>query len=254
MCNENTALTKMGKEHDKFRNWIERSDSYVDIKFKWFNHSNMPTNDQMSDCLGEGTYGNVYKAVIDNTEVAIKILKPNTWQGVPEFEQEIATLGKIRHPNVVTLIGACREEHALVYKYLPNGNLQKLLKSEETNKEALSWSERTKIAASICSTLAFLHNTKPNPIVHADLKPENILFDSDNVCKLGDFGISRFLKDTTETGTVMHETKLFKGSSGYRDPEYEKTRILTCKSDVYAFGIVMLLCSSWLPGMTVLKG
>ncbi|KAJ3706781.1 hypothetical protein LUZ61_010486 [Rhynchospora tenuis] len=209
------------------------------VKFTWFDPSDLPTNFMEQKCyLGGGGFGDVYLAEINHTRVAIKVPRKD-WQGGREFNQEVDILGRIRHPNLVILIGACPKRYALVYEYLPNGSLSDRLFPTE-DKIVLSWKERVKIATDICSVLVFLHNMEPNPIAHGDLKPGNILFDSNNICKLSDFGISRFLKYTNDTETANHETQVTKGTPYYRDPDFEATHKLTPQSDVFAFGIILL--------------
>ncbi|KAJ3701374.1 hypothetical protein LUZ61_005079 [Rhynchospora tenuis] len=230
VLNENKALKELIKEYGRFCN----SDHMV--KFTWFKPLDLPDTYTEQDHLGRGGFGDVYKAVINGTTVAIKMPKPEYRQGAREFNQEVEILGRIRHPNLVTLIGACPERYALVYEYLPEGSLEDRLK----DKQALTWKERIKIASSICSTLVFLHNMKPHPIAHSDLKPSNILFDGNNVCKLSDFGISRFLKYTYDTKTPNHVTIEAAGTSCYIDPEFVTSHKLTPQSDVYAFGIILL--------------
>ncbi|XP_074559055.1 U-box domain-containing protein 33-like [Curcuma longa] len=189
--------------------------------------------------IGEGGFGSVYKGFLRNTTVAIKLLHPQSMQGRSEFHQEVAILSRVRHPNLVTLIGACSETLALVYEFLPNGSLQDRLACAN-NSEPLTWQVRTQIIAEICSSLIFLHSNNPHPIVHGDLKPDNILLDANYVSKIGDFGISRLLDQSSMCTTLYHNTTNPKGTFAYMDPEYVTTGELTPQSDVYSFGIIIL--------------
>ncbi|KAK6162315.1 hypothetical protein DH2020_002156 [Rehmannia glutinosa] len=127
--------------------------------------------------IGEGGYGSIYRGNLRHTQVAIKMLHPNSSQGPFEFQQEVNILSKLRHPNIVTLIGACPEAWALIYEYLPNGSLEDRLNCKD-NTPPLSWKTRLRIAAELCSALIFLHSCRPQGIVHGDLKPANILLDA----------------------------------------------------------------------------
>ncbi|CAL9100940.1 unnamed protein product [Musa acuminata var. zebrina] len=188
--------------------------------------------------IGEGGFGCVYKGFIRNTAVAIKLLHQQSMQGQSEFHQEVTVLSRVRHPNLVTLIGACPEIFALVYEFLPNGSLEDCL--AYTNSSApLTWQVRTRIIVEICSALIFLHSNNPHPVVHGDLKPDNILLDANFVSKIGDFGICRFLKQSNTSTTLCCQTNP-KGTFLYMDPEYFLTGELTPQSDVYAFGIIIL--------------
>ncbi|XP_066319052.1 U-box domain-containing protein 33-like [Miscanthus floridulus] len=194
--------------------------------------------------IGEGGFGSVYKGFLRNTTVAAKLLNPQSMQGQSEFNQEVAVLGRVRHPNLVTLIGACREAFGLVYEFLPNGSLEDRLACTN-NTPPLTWQVRTKIICEMCSALIFLHSNKPHPVVHGDLKPGNILLDANFVSKLGDFGICRFLSQSSTTTTraittKLHRTTTPKGTFAYMDPEFLSTGELTPRSDVYSFGIIIL--------------
>ena len=141
----------------------------------------------------------------------------------------------MRHPNLVTLIGACPEAWTLIYEYLPNGSLEDRLSCRD-NSPPLSWQTRIRIATELCSVLIFLQSSKPHGIVHGDLKPANILLDANFVTKLSDFGICRLLSDNT---TVCCRTDP-KGTFAYMDPEFLATGELTPKADVYSFGVIVL--------------
>ncbi|XP_062222517.1 U-box domain-containing protein 33-like [Phragmites australis] len=197
--------------------------------------------------IGEGGFGSVYKGFLRNTTVAIKLLHPQSMQGQSEFNQEVVVLSRVRHPNLVTLIGACREAFGLVYEFLPNGSLEDRLACAN-NTPPLTWQVRTKIICEMCSALIFLHSNKPHPVVHGDLKPGNILLDANFVSKLGDFGICRLLNQSNTTRsditrsitTKLHRTTTPKGTFAYMDPELLSTHELTPRSDVYSLGIIIL--------------
>lgn len=154
---------------------------------------------------------------------------------------QVDVLSKLRHPNLVILIGACPEAWALIYEYLSNGSLEDRLSCKD-NSPPLPWQIRIRIAAELCSALIFLHSCQPNNIIHGDLKPANVLLDANFVCKLSDFGISRFLshdQSSNDNSTEFLRTDP-KGTFAYMDPEFLSTGELTPKSDVYSFGIILL--------------
>ncbi|KAI3441789.1 Protein kinase domain-containing protein [Psidium guajava] len=191
--------------------------------------------------IGEGGCGSVYRGFLRNTTVAIKIIKLHSMHSSQEFQQEVDVLSKVRHPNLITLIGACPKPCTLVYEYVPNGSLEDWLHSS-TRAKQLPWQARIRIATELCSVLAFLHSYKPHSIVHGDVKPANILLDKHLGSKLSDFGICRLLssgEQSSNNTTVLYTTDL-KGTPGYMDPEILVTQELTTKFDVYSFGIILL--------------
>ncbi|KAF8675246.1 hypothetical protein HU200_047919 [Digitaria exilis] len=189
--------------------------------------------------IGESVCGSVYKGFLRHTDVAIKKLNPETTHTQSQFSQEVEILSRVRHPNLVTLIGACKDAQALVYEYMPNGSLDDRLACKD-NSKPLSWQLRTRITSNICSALIFLHSNKPHSIVHSDLKASNILLDGNNIAKLSGFGVSQILTDQFKATTTLYRYTHPKCSFVYIDPEYLISGDLTPQSDVYSFGIVLL--------------
>ncbi|XP_074580758.1 U-box domain-containing protein 33-like [Curcuma longa] len=209
-------------------------------------------NFHSSSKIGEGGYGCVYKGFLRHTRVAIKRLHPEGMQGKSEFQREIEVLSKVRHPNLVTLIGACPEAWTLVYEFLPNGSLEDRL-TRADNTPPLTWQARVRIASEICSALIFLHSCKPLGVVHGDLKPANILLDANLVSKLGDFGICRLLDQSIDSTTLLHCTLQAKGTFAYMDPELLSYGEITTKSDIYSFGVILLRLLTGRPAFGISK-
>ncbi|KAJ4803023.1 U-box domain-containing protein kinase family protein [Rhynchospora pubera] len=229
-------------EYEKLHQTLTTSnDSLGALNFQFSFSELVQATENFSDLrkIGEGGFGCVYKGFLRNTLIAIKKLHPQSWQDRSNFEQEMVILSKLRHPNLVTLIGACSEASALVYEYLPNGNLEDRLMCTG-DPSPLTWQVRTRIIGELCSVLIYLHSTKPYPVVHGDIKPDNILLDANLVSKLSDFGISRILNNSSSNNTFLHRTKTPRGTFQYMDPELFTTGTLTTKSDVYSFGIIVL--------------
>ncbi|KAH1049351.1 hypothetical protein AAZX31_08G027300 [Glycine max] len=189
--------------------------------------------------IGEGGYGPVYRSELDHTPVAIKVLKPDAAQGRSQFQQEVEVLSCIRHPNMVLLLGACPEFGCLVYEYMANGSLDDCL-FRRGNKPALPWQLRFRIAAEIATGLLFLHQTKPEPLVHRDLKPGNILLDRNYVSKISDVGLARLVPPKVADTVTQYRMTSTAGTFCYIDPEYQQTGMLGIKSDVYSLGIMLL--------------
>ncbi|XP_028804840.1 U-box domain-containing protein 35 isoform X2 [Neltuma alba] len=187
--------------------------------------------------IGMGAYGTVYKCNLHHTVVAVKVLHSKGSHKIKQFQRELEILSRVRHPNLLLLLGACPDDGCLVYEYMENGSLEdRLLKKNGT--APLPWYERYRIAWEVASALAFLHSSKPTPIIHRDLKPANILLDSNLMSKIGDIGLSTVLN--SDGSSTMHKDTEPVGTLCYIDPEYQRTGLLSPKSDVYAFGMVIL--------------
>ncbi|KAJ7952083.1 Protein kinase domain [Quillaja saponaria] len=197
--------------------------------------------------IGEGGYGPVYQCYLNHTPAAVKVLRPDAAQGRSQFQQEIDILSCIRHPNMVLLLGACPEYGILIYEYMANGSLEDRL-FRKGNTPVLSWQLRFRIAAEIATGLLFLHQTKPEPLVHRDLKPGNILLDHNYVCKISDVGLARLVPAVADNVTQYRMTSTA-GTFCYIDPEYQQTGMLGVKSDVYSLGIMLLQLITGKPPM-----
>ncbi|XP_031745272.1 probable receptor-like protein kinase At1g80640 isoform X2 [Cucumis sativus] len=192
-------------------------------------------NFSKSNVLGEGGSGHVYKACFnDKLLAAVKRIDNGGLDAEREFENEVNWLSKIRHQNVIKLLGHCihGETRFLVYEMMQNGSLESQLHGP-SHGSALTWHIRMKIAVDVARGLEYLHEHRNPPVVHRDLKSSNILLDSDFNAKLSDFGL------TVNLGAQNKNIKL-SGTLGYVAPEYLLDGKLTDKSDVYAFGVVLL--------------
>eukprot|EP00258_Populus_trichocarpa_P024611 XP_024440630.1 U-box domain-containing protein 35-like isoform X1 [Populus trichocarpa] len=215
--------------------------SYHGIRYRRYSIEEIEVATQYfseSKKIGEGGYGPVYNCYLDHTPVAVKVLRPDAAQGRSQFQREVEVLSLIRHPNMVLLLGACPEYGILVYEYMAKGSLEDCL-FKRGNTPALSWKIRFRIAAEIATGLLFLHQTKPEPLVHRDLKPGNILLDNNYTSKISDVGLARLVPATSENVTQYHMTSAA-GTFCYIDPEYQQTGMLGVKSDVYSLGILLL--------------
>ncbi|OAY36965.1 probable receptor-like protein kinase At1g80640 [Manihot esculenta] len=192
-------------------------------------------NFQENNLLGEGGHGRVYKAHFnDKFHAAVKKLEGIGQDVQREFENEMKWLTKIQHQNIISLLGYCihGEAKLLVYEMMQNGSLESQLHGP-THGSALTWHLRMKIAVNVARGLEYLHEHCNPPVVHRDIKSSNILLDSHFNAKLSDFGLA-------VTSGIENKNIKLSGTLGYVAPEYLLEGKLTDKSDVYAFGVVLL--------------
>ncbi|XP_078428252.1 concanavalin A-like lectin protein kinase family protein [Wolffia australiana] len=191
------------------------------------------------DLLGSGGFGKVYRGVLPGgakTAVAVKKIAHESKQGIREFVAEIATIGRLRHRNLVQLQGWCRRrgDLLLVYDYMPNGSLDGHL-FEDPPKGALSWGQRVRIIRDVAAALVYLHEEWESVVIHRDVKASNVLLDEEMGGRLGDFGMAKL----HEHGGNASTTRVV-GTLGYLAPELTRTGKATTSSDVFAFGALVL--------------
>ncbi|KAI4382820.1 hypothetical protein MLD38_008733 [Melastoma candidum] len=189
------------------------------------------------ELLGFGGFGRVYKGILQNTntEVAVKRISHESKQGLREFVSEIASIGRLRHRNLVQLLGWCRHRSdlLLVYDFMPNGSLDKYIFDEP--KAILSWEQRFRIMKGVASGLLYLHEEWEQAVIHRDIKAGNVLLDGELNGRLGDFGLAKLY----EHGSNPSTTRVV-GTLGYLAPELTRTGKPTTSSDVFAFGALLL--------------
>ncbi|KAJ4840851.1 hypothetical protein Tsubulata_027785 [Turnera subulata] len=188
--------------------------------------------------IGEGGYGIVYRGVLDdNTYVAIKNLLNNRGQAEKEFKVEVEAIGRVRHKNLVRLLGYCVEgaHRMLVYEYVDNGNLEQWLHGDVGPYSPLTWDIRMNIIVGTAKGLTYLHEGLEPKVVHRDIKSSNILLDKQWNPKVSDFGLAKLLGSERS-----YVTTRVMGTFGYVAPEYASTGMLNERSDVYSFGILLM--------------
>ncbi|XP_038878219.1 putative leucine-rich repeat receptor-like protein kinase At2g19210 isoform X2 [Benincasa hispida] len=208
---------------------IKRSYSYADI---------LRITNNLERMLGVGGFGKVYYGQSGDTEVAVKMLSPQSVQGYDQFQAEVDLLLRVHHRNLTGLVGYCDEPtyKGLIYEYMARGNLGSFISSGKA--KVLDWEDRLRIAVDSAHGLEYLHYGIKPAIIHRDVKSTNILLDEDFRAKVSDFGLSKaFL---TENGASHVNATNVVGTFGYIDPEYYTTSQLNEKSDVFGFGVILL--------------
>ncbi|XP_042482848.1 probable serine/threonine-protein kinase At1g01540 [Macadamia integrifolia] len=188
--------------------------------------------------IGEGGYGIVYRGDLDDkSNVAVKNLLNNRGQAEREFKVEVEAIGRVRHKNLVRLLGYCAEgaHRMLVYEYVNNGNLEQWLHGDVGPYSPLTWQIRMNIILGTAKGLTYLHEGLEPKVVHRDIKSSNILLDKQWNPKVSDFGLAKLLGSERS-----YVTTRVMGTFGYVAPEYASTGMLNERSDVYSFGILIM--------------
>uniref|UniRef100_A0A0D9VF34 non-specific serine/threonine protein kinase n=1 Tax=Leersia perrieri TaxID=77586 RepID=A0A0D9VF34_9ORYZ len=228
---------------------VRKRYNYVELREDWeveFGPHRIPYKDlcqatqrfKNTNLLGVGGFGTVYKGVLpkSHVEVAVKKVSHQSRQGMKEFIAEVVSIGRLRHRNIVQLLGYCRlkDELLLVYDYMPNGSLDKYLYGHD-NKPVLSWAQRFLIIKGIASGLYYLHEEWEQVVVHRDIKASNVLLDNEMNARIGDFGLAKLYNHGTEL-----QTTIIAGTLGYLAPEVTRTGKASPLTDVFSFGAFLL--------------
>ncbi|XP_057454812.1 MDIS1-interacting receptor like kinase 2-like [Lotus japonicus] len=189
-------------------------------------------------CIGEGSLGKVYKAMMPGGQVfAVKKLKCDAdnldTESVRSFKSEVEAMTETRHRNIVKLYGFCshRVHTFLVYEYMDRGNLCDMLRNDKEALE-LDWHKRVDVVKGVANALSYMHHDCVPPLIHRDISSNNVLLSFDLEARVSDFGTARFLKHDSPLWTS------FAGTYGYAAPELAYTMVVTEKCDVFSFGVL----------------
>jgi len=191
-------------------------------------YSKDPTGKRIE--LGSGGFATVYRARLHGSLVAIKEIKEKMDEKVKaDFTNEISVMARLRHPNIVMLLGMLEEPASIILPLMEKGSLETLLKKEAGK---IGWQQKMKFFLEAARGLAFIHG---HNVIHGDLKPQNILVDENNVVHISDFGLSK-----TKSSATMHASTTVPGFSlFYAAPEVFATGKMSPASDIYSFGIIL---------------
>uniref|UniRef100_A0A0D9VPH0 Protein kinase domain-containing protein n=1 Tax=Leersia perrieri TaxID=77586 RepID=A0A0D9VPH0_9ORYZ len=238
-----------GAEEDGTGSWPWRLTAFQRLSF---------TSAEVLACIkeanivGMGGMGVVYRADMPRHHAVVAVKKLWRAAGCPdqdaatvvdeeagaggEFASEVKLLGRLRHRNVVRMLGYVSNnlDTMVIYEYMVNGSLWDALHGTRKGKTLMDWVSRYNVAAGVAAGLAYLHHDCRPPVIHRDVKSSNVLLDANMDAKIADFGLARVMARAHETVSVVA------GSYGYIAPEYGYTLKVDQKSDIYSFGVVLM--------------
>jgi serine/threonine protein kinase len=223
--------------YDIIEEFLQSQNNFAPIRYSYSDIKKITNG--FKEKLGQGGYGSVYKGKLRSGHLAaVKMLDKSSANG-QDFINEVATIGRIHHVNVVRLIGFCAEgsKRALVYDFMPNGSLDKYVLSRQGNT-ILSWQKMYEISLGVARGIEYLHRGCDMQILHFDIKPHNVLLDENFAPKVSDFGLAKLYP--TNNNTVMLTAA--RGTIGYIAPElfYKNIGSVSYKADVYSFGMLLM--------------
>lgn len=224
--------------YDTIEGFLQTQNNFMPIRYNYYNIKRMTRG--FKEKLGEGGYGSVYKGKLrSGRNVAVKMLsKPKA--GGQDFMNEVATIGRIHHVNVVGLVGYCveRTKRALVYDFMPNGSLDKYISTSQEQSPVLSWQRKYDVVLGVARGIEYLHRGCDVRILHFDIKPHNILLDENFIPKISDFGLAKLYPTDNSIVTLTAA----RGTIGCVAPELISRSIgaISYKADVYSFGMLLM--------------
>ncbi|KDP42843.1 hypothetical protein JCGZ_23785 [Jatropha curcas] len=224
-------------KYDNIEEFLQSYDNLFPIRYSYSEIKKITNG--FKEKLGEGGFGSVYKGKLRSGNfAAVKMLNMSKGNG-RDFINEVATIGRIRHINVVRLVGfyAEKSKRALVYDFMSNGSLEKYIFSEERSN-LITIEKMYEISLGVARGIDYLHRGCHMKILHFDIKPHNILLNENFLPKISDFGLAK-LYSTDESIVCLTAAR---GTMGYMAPEliYKNIGGISHKADVYSFGILLM--------------
>ncbi|XP_039852076.1 probable L-type lectin-domain containing receptor kinase S.5 [Panicum virgatum] len=243
--------------NSKYRGWKKELDQLaksiqllpgVPTQFSFSDIRRATNNFHETTKLGRGGFGAVYRCRLPGAkkgealEVAVKKFSRDDNRRYEDFLAEVSVINRLRHKNIVPLVGWSynKGEPLLIYEYMPNGSLdQHLFRSggkQQQPNQINRWDTRYNMVKDIATGLHYVHHEYEPMVLHRDIKANNIMIDSAFQGRLGDFGLACVVPEGKKSYTDIGAP----GTLGFRAPEYVQSGKATTKSDIFAFGVLIL--------------